>query len=111
LRRTFVYDPDLDAMVEITNGTNRVLEPRSSDGVQIIRDLEPYKTVAGDVANGGDPIAVGGRRQHREFLQRNAYIEAGNELSYMGKKQESYVDRREYQRELVNDIKRAAKWL
>ena len=51
---------------------------RSQSGVQIIKDIEPYKAVAVDVATGKAPV-VGGRRQHREFLKRNNYIEVGNE--------------------------------
>jgi hypothetical protein len=46
---------------------------------QIIKDIEPYKAVAGDVALGGKNPAIMGRRQHREFLKRNQYVEVGNE--------------------------------
>lgn len=47
---------------------------------QVMRDLEPYMTVAGDVANKGERVAIGGRRQHREFLRRNRLVELGNEM-------------------------------
>lgn len=47
-------------------------------GPQIIRDIEPYKTVAADVD--GKRKVIGGRRQHREFLQRNGYREVGNDM-------------------------------
>jgi hypothetical protein len=50
----------------------------ASSGVQIIRDIDPYRTVAADT--NGKRITVGGRRQHREFLKRNGYIETGNEM-------------------------------
>lgn len=50
-----------------------------SGGTQIIRDIDPYQAVGADVANGGKPPKIGGRRQHREYLKRNAYIEVGNE--------------------------------
>ena len=36
------------------------------------------KAVAVDVATGKPPV-IGGRRQHREFLKRNHYVEVGNE--------------------------------
>jgi len=49
------------------------------DSPQIIRDIDPYQAVGGDVANGGKPPKIGGRRQHREFLKRNNYVEVGNE--------------------------------
>ncbi len=48
-------------------------------GPQIIRDIDPYQAVGGDVANAGKPPKIGGRRQHREYLKRNSYIEVGNE--------------------------------
>jgi len=47
-------------------------------GMQIIKDIEPYKAVAVDVATGKPPV-IGSRSQHREFLRRNSYIEVGNE--------------------------------
>lgn len=50
-----------------------------TEGPQIIKDIEPYQAVAGDVAMGGKIPKIGGRRQHREFLQRNKYIEVGND--------------------------------
>lgn len=49
-------------------------------GGQIIRDIDPYQAVGGDVAAGGKPPKIGGRRQHREYLKRNGYIEVGNEV-------------------------------
>lgn len=48
-------------------------------GPQIIKDIEPYKAVAGDIALGGKCPPIMGRRQHREFLKRNKYVEVGNE--------------------------------
>lgn len=52
----------------------------ASAGTQIIRDIDPYQAVGGDVANAGKPPKIGGRRQHREYLKRNGYIEVGNEV-------------------------------
>lgn len=51
----------------------------SASGLQIIKDIEPYQAVGGDVALGGKLPKIGGRRQHREYLKRNGYIEVGNE--------------------------------
>ena len=51
-----------------------------SGGTQIIRDIDPYQAVGGDVASGGKPPKIGGRRQHREYLKRNGYVEVGNEV-------------------------------
>lgn len=51
----------------------------SAGGPQIIKDIDPYQAVAGDVALAGKLPKIGGRRQHREFLKRNSYIEVGNE--------------------------------
>lgn len=50
-----------------------------SSGMQVIKDIEPYRAVAHDVATGDAPV-IGGRRQHREFLKRNGYSEVGNEI-------------------------------
>lgn len=99
-RRTWCYDADLDAMVQIRGpGTNHYDEPRS--GLQIIRDIEPYRPVAADVACGDKRPVIGGRRQHREFLQRNAYIEVGNEKPVSGERPSlSRAER-------INDIRRA----
>ena len=57
----------------------RAVFHKSSNSLQIIKDIEPYQAVGGDIANGGKPPKIGGRRQHREFLKRNGYIEVGNE--------------------------------
>ena len=38
-------------------------------------DIQPYMAVAGDKA--GKPITS--RKQHREFLKRNRFVEVGNE--------------------------------
>lgn len=47
-------------------------------GPQIMSDIGPYRTVATDVATGQRAV-IGGRRQHREFLRRNGYVELGND--------------------------------
>ncbi len=50
----------------------------STAGPQIMADIAPYRTVATDVATGKRAV-IGGRRQHREFLRRNGYVEIGND--------------------------------
>ncbi|MBV8510908.1 MAG: hypothetical protein JO289_12150 [Xanthobacteraceae bacterium] len=47
-------------------------------GPQIMSDIAPYRTAATDVATGKRAV-IGGRRQHREFLRRNGYVEIGND--------------------------------
>lgn len=41
-------------------------------------DISPYQAVAVDVATGHAPV-ISSRSSHREFLQRNGYVEVGNE--------------------------------
>lgn len=52
---------------------------RRGAGLQVIRDIDPYKSAAADKATGKREV-IGGRRQHREFLRRNGYVELGNEM-------------------------------
>lgn len=47
-------------------------------GIQIIKDIDPYKAVAVDKRTGKAP-RIGSRREHREFLRANQYVEVGNE--------------------------------
>ena len=49
-------------------------------------DIEPYQAMAVDVATGEKPI-INSRRQHREYLQRNGYVEVGNEMPDFGPKE------------------------
>ena len=58
-----------------------VLKPprRRSQAVHIMEDLNPYTAVSGDMAG----KEISGRKQHREFLKRNGFIEVGNEKEYM----------------------------
>lgn len=41
-------------------------------------DINPYKSVAVDKET-GKTVVVNSRKQHREFLRRNDYVEMGNE--------------------------------
>ena len=100
MRRTFVYDADLDSMVQIRGpGSNHYDEPKS--GLQIVRDIDAYRAIASDVACGGKRPVIGGRRQHREFLKRNGYVEVGNERPIAGERPTMTREER------INDIRRA----
>jgi hypothetical protein len=49
------------------------VERKGGPSLQIIRDVDPYKSiVTGEV--------VGGRRQHREHLKRTGCVELGNDM-------------------------------
>jgi hypothetical protein len=99
MRRTFIYDRDLESIIEITDGRNAPPQTKATRG--IIRDIEPYRPVASDIGAGGKRPVIGGRRQHREFLRRNGYVEVGNEKPISGERPTlSKMDR-------INDIKRA----
>jgi hypothetical protein len=100
MRRRYVYDRELEAMVEIGDGTNHPDAPPAA-GLQIIRDIEPYRTAASDVASDNKRPVIGSRSRHRTFLQDNGYFEVGNEIPKRGEKPTlSQADR-------VADIKRA----
>jgi hypothetical protein len=96
------YDKDLDCLIELREGSNW-FEP--SKGPNVISDIEPYRAVASDIACDGKRPMIGGRRQHREFLSRNGYIEVGNES---GMTRSDMPSAREMQRDRIEDIKRAA---
>ena len=102
MRRTYRYDPDLDAMVELTGSNHPDTEP---SGLQIIRDIEPYRTVASDVASGGATAVIGSRSRHRNFLRDNGYTEVGNDTSTGGGS--SWVQERQARDARVEDIRRA----
>jgi hypothetical protein len=68
-------------------------------GPHLIRDIEPYRSVAVDRATGGRAV-VGGRAQHREFLRRNGYVEVGNSYATPQREELSRADR-------IADIRRA----
>lgn len=97
----FRYDKDLDCLVEIRAGSNW-FEP--SRGPHVISDIEPYRAVASDIACDGKRPLIGGRRQHREFLSRNGYVEVGNERNGFSSDNPS---ERERQADLVHDVKRS----
>lgn len=41
-------------------------------------DIQPYRAIAVDKETGKVPI-INSRKQHREFLRRNDYVEVGND--------------------------------
>jgi hypothetical protein len=47
-------------------------------GWEIVPDIEPYQTVAAD--RNGKSVVIGSRREHKEFLKRNGYVEVGNSV-------------------------------
>ena len=98
-RRTYTYDSDLDKMVQIRGPGSNYYEPKS--GLQIIRDIEPYRAAGADVDAGDRRPIIGGRRQHREFLSRNGYVEIGNEKPVSGERPTLSREER------VHDIRRA----
>jgi hypothetical protein len=72
---------------------------RSNDAPMIIGDLPEYRAAAADKHTGKRPL-IGGRRQHREFLQRNGYREVGND--YVPPQPEHST-----RQERISDIRRA----
>lgn len=68
-------------------------------GGHIIKDIEPYKPATVDKDTGQRPV-ISGRRQHKEFLRNNGYIEIGN--SYVAPKREELS-----KSERIADIRRA----
>jgi hypothetical protein len=72
---------------------------RRDDAPMVISDIAPYRATAADKASGKRPV-IGGRRQHREFLQANGYREVGNEMPTIRREEMS-------SRERVSDIRRA----
>lgn len=96
------YDRDLGAVVEIRDGSNYFEEPR---GPHIIRDIEPYRTVAADVANEGKRSVIGSRSRHRAFLRDNGYVEVGNERMKPRQRIPLSKERR------IEDIKRAIEYV
>lgn len=99
-RRTYVYDRDLDAMVMIRGpGVNHSEDEPSR--LQIIRDIEPYRTAASDVAHDNKRVVIGSRSRHREFLRDNSYVEVGNERPVSGERPTMS------RQERINDIRRA----
>jgi hypothetical protein len=98
------YDKDLDAIVEICNGSNYFDETKGNKGPALIKDIEGYRAMGADVACGGKRPFISSRSDHRDYLRRNGYVETGTEAPKV------YDDRpnaRQLQESRVHDIKRA----
>jgi len=95
------YDKDLQCLIEVREGQN-YFDP--SPGPTVISDIEPYRAAGSDIACGGRRPMIMGRRQHREFLNRNGYTEIGNEFV---PKSSDLPSMQEQQRDRIDDIKRA----
>lgn len=101
VRETYVYrphDPRANSNGMVPKSIARPLID-SDLAPYVIPDMPEYRTVAAD-KNTGKRVNIGGRRQHREFLQRNGYIEVGNERMSPRREELSRSDR-------IADIKRA----
>lgn len=72
---------------------------RSDAAPMVISDIPPYRASASDKATGKRPV-IGGRRQHREFLQSNGYREVGNDMPQQRREEMPREQR-------INDIRRA----
>lgn len=96
------YDKDMECLIEVRDEANYYDD--KPKGPAVISDIQPYRAAASDVACGGKRPVIGGRRQHREFLQRNGYVEMGNERPVQ---RSDAPSAREAQLNRVNDIRRA----
>jgi len=98
----FRYDKDMDCFFEIRDGANYFEDKPPAP--TIIGDLPPYRAAGSDIACDGKRPMIDGRREHREFLARNGYVEVGNERAPTLSDSPSS---REAQHQRVEDIKRA----
>jgi hypothetical protein len=69
----------------------------------VMSDLPEYRTVVTDKAT-GKRVHIGGRRQHREFLQRNGYTEVGNEYVTPKREELSRAERITDIRRIIGDL-------
>jgi hypothetical protein len=93
MRKSYVYDPETKKMVPL--GTTK--KDRRAPYIQ--PDLPDYRPVGGPEAqafidNPSKAKMISGRKQHREYLRRNGFIEVGNEkkefMRYGGMTKENY---------------------
>lgn len=54
-------------------------------------DIQPYRSVAIDKET-GRPAEIHSRKQHREFLRRNDYVEIGNDFGKPPKRDDGPAD-------------------
>lgn len=100
-RRTYMFDAELDCMVQIRGPETNHPDDQPRAGIQIIRDIEPYRTAGSDIAHDNKRIVVGSRSEHRRFLRDNNYVEVGNEVPISGTRPTLSRDDR------ISDIRRA----
>lgn len=81
--------------------------PRKSDGLQIIKDIEPYQNIA------IDGKTIGGRKQHRDMLKAHDLVEVGNEKPRQHPRDIAAAARNRPDPRIVESLKRASggKWL
>lgn len=102
-RKRYRYDKEMDEIIEIRPNSNYPEPDSNTRDARCVSDIEPYRAIASDVACNGLRPVIGGRRQHREFLNRNGYTEVGNDTGFNHRVGPSA---REAQRDRVMDIKR-----
>lgn len=102
-RKRYRYDKEMDEIIEIRPNSNYPEPDKNIRDARCVSDIEPYRAIASDVAANGLRPVIGGRRQHREFLNRNGYTEVGND--FVPNHRVGPSDR-EIQRDRVMDIKR-----
>jgi len=78
------------------------------EGIQIIKDIQPYRAVAVDKRTGKVPT-LGSRREHREFLKENNYVEIGNEPIRPPLEHEAPDSRADIAR-TINHMKDTGRW-
>lgn len=67
----YAHVSDRESKAPICHGRmSLVIQP-----TMVCADIEPYRAVAGDKAG----QMISSRREHREFLKRNRFVEVGNE--------------------------------
>lgn len=100
-RETYVYRPHDPRADEFGMVLKAIAAPRvdSAPAPMVMPDLAEYRAVAVDKDTGKRPV-IGGRRQHREFLSRNGYVEIGND--YVAPRREELN-----RSERISDIRRA----
>lgn len=100
-RETLVYRPKHPKADKWGFVPKAIAGPRHTANAapMVIGDLPEYRAAAADKDTGKRPM-IGGRRQHREFLQRNNYHEVGNDYVAPRREELSRTDR-------VSDIRRA----
>lgn len=94
-RARYIQDPDTHELIEVSPDYVR---PRA-DGLLIIPDIQPYKSViTGET--------IGGRSQHREHLKMHGCIEVGNEkMKPKPMREIPRQERRDAIRKAIHDLK------